>query len=332
LTGALRPSTRNCASPCNVRSCVSNRTGGAAPAFAPRYRGGKHLEHNVERCAATQPCIRGLITRFLILDSAPLFAPLQKPLFSAGASSGASGEVTCYILPHGNEMTTEGVQFKPASDHSLLLYFGRKVTLHAHHRIRRLLHLLESEPISGVRNLRPAYCSLLVVFDPLALRHRELTAILRGHLRRLDTVRLPDPRKLQIPTCYGGEFGPDLNEVARLHGMTPAQVIELHASVTYVVYFLGFVPGFAYLGVLPEALATPRLANPRRSTPPGSVGIADNQTGVYPFATPGGWRLIGRTPIRMFRPDRNNMSFLTIGDRVCFKPISVRRFKALMHS
>jgi KipI family sensor histidine kinase inhibitor len=156
-----------------------------------------------------------------------------------------------------------------------------------------------------------------------------LEAILRGYLGRLNTLRLPDPRQRRIPTCYGGEFGPDLDEVAALHGMTPAQVVELHASVTYVVYFLGFVPGFAYLGELPEALATPRLTSPRRSTPPGSVGIAGNQTGVYPFATPGGWRLIGRTPIAMFRPDRNNMSFLSIGDRVRFTPISKARFTAL---
>jgi inhibitor of KinA len=120
-----------------------------------------------------------------------------------------------------------------------------------------------------------------------------------------------------------------LNDVAALHGITPAQAIELHASVIYVVYFLGFVPGFAYLGELPEELATPRLASPRRSTPPGSVGIAGNQTGVYPFAVPGGWRLIGRTPIAMFRPDLKNMSFLSIGDRVCFTPISVARFAAL---
>jgi inhibitor of KinA len=111
--------------------------------------------------------------------------------------------------------------------------------------------------------------------------------------------------------------------------MTPAQAIELHASVTYVVYFLGFVPGFAYLGELPEALATPRLAAPRRRVPSGSVGIAGSQTGVYPFAMPAGWRLIGRTPIAMFRPDRNNMSFLSIGDRVRFKPISSVRFTTL---
>jgi KipI family sensor histidine kinase inhibitor len=226
----------------------------------------------------------------------------------------------------------EAVKFQPASDQSLLVYFDRKVTRNAHQSVRRLLHLLASEPIAGVRNLHPAYCSVLVVFDARKWKHRQLAAILRSYLRRLETVGLPEPRKMQIPTCYGGEFGPDLIEVASLHGMTPAEVVELHSSVTYVVYFLGFVPGFAYLGVLPEALATPRLASPRRSTPPGSVGIADNQTGVYPFATPGGWRLIGRTPIAMFRPDQNNMSFLAIGDRVCFTPISAAQFMALQNS
>ena len=226
----------------------------------------------------------------------------------------------------------QGVQFKPASDQSLLVYFGRKVTRDAHQRVRKLLHLLESKPIVGVRNLHPAYCSLLVVFDPLRLRHGDLENILSDYLRRLARLRLPAARKVEIPTCYGGEFGPDLEEVARLHGMTPAQVVELHSSVTYVVYFLGFVPGFAYLGVVPEALATPRLANPRRSTPPGSVGIADNQTGVYPFSTPGGWRLIGRTPTAMFRPNQKDMSFLSIGDRVCFTPISAAQFTALENS
>lgn len=224
---------------------------------------------------------------------------------------------------------TGGEQFQPASDHSLLVSFGQQVTLDAHERVRKLLHLLELEPVAGIRNLHPAYCSLLINFDAVKLRHAELEAILESYLERLGTVRLPSPQQLEIPTCYGGEFGPDLNEVAAQRGMTPAQAIELHASVTYVVYFLGFVPGFAYLGELPEALVTPRLPSPRRSTPTGSVGIAGNQTGVYPFAVPGGWRLIGRTPIAMFRPDRKNMSFLSIGDRVRFTPISVDRFATL---
>ncbi len=224
---------------------------------------------------------------------------------------------------------TEDVRFQTASDQSLLLYFGQHVALDAHLRIRKLLRLLEIEPVPGIRNLHPAYCSLLVDFDALKMSHAALEEILRSYIDRLNTLTLPNPREREIPTCYGGEFGPDLNEVATLSGMTPAQVVELHASVTYVVYFLGFVPGFAYLGELPEALATPRLVSPRRSTPPGSVGIADNQTGIYPFAVPGGWRLVGRTPLAMFRPDRKNMSFLSIGDRVRFAPISVARFAAL---
>ena len=223
----------------------------------------------------------------------------------------------------------DGIQFRPASDQALLIYFDQQITPDAHQRVRKVLRLLGQKPIRGVRNLSPAYASILVTFDALQLNHADLEEILRGYAQRLDALRIPKGRELKIPTCYGGEFGPDLSEVASLHGLTPAQAIELHASVTYTVYFLGFVPGFAYLGELPEALATPRLNTPRGSTPPGSVGIAGNQTGVYPFATPGGWRLIGRTPIAMFRPDRKAMSFLSIGDRVRFIPISAARFAAL---
>ncbi|MGC2330172.1 MAG: carboxyltransferase domain-containing protein, partial [Candidatus Acidiferrales bacterium] len=153
---------------------------------------------------------------------------------------------------------TDGAQFQPASDQSLLIYFGDKISPDAHQCVRRLLLLLESQPVAGVRNFQPAYCSLLVTFDALKLSHSELEAILRGYLDRLDDAPLPEPHELEIPTCYGGEFGPDLNDVVALHGLTPAQAIELHASVTYLVHFLGFVPGFAYLGELPEALATPR--------------------------------------------------------------------------
>jgi inhibitor of KinA len=226
-------------------------------------------------------------------------------------------------------LTSDEARFQPASDQSLLVYFGQQITLSAHQRVRKLLGLLEREPIAGVRNLNPAYCSILVSFDALRLNHAGVEEILRGYIDRLDAMQIPTGRELQLPTCYGGEFGPDLDEVANLHGMTPAHAVELHASVAYIVYFLGFVPGFAYLGELPEALATPRLNSPRRSTRPGSVGIAGNQTGVYPFATPGGWRLIGRTPLSMFRADREAMSFLSIGDRVRFTPISAAQFAAM---
>ncbi len=205
----------------------------------------------------------------------------------------------------------------------------RQFTLQANENVRKLLRLLALEPVAGVRNLHPAYCSLLIKFDALRMRHDELEAILRQYLERLDEVKLPEPRHVEIPVCYGGEFGPDLAEVCAMHGMTAAQVVELHASAEYRVYFLGFVPGFAYLGELPRELVTPRLAAPRKRVPAGSVGIAGNQTGVYPFATPGGWRLIGRTPLKMFRADRDGLSLLSLGDRVRFTPISAERFAEL---
>jgi inhibitor of KinA len=223
----------------------------------------------------------------------------------------------------------EAARFQRASDQSLLIYFGEQITLDAHEHVRKLLLLLEREPIAGIRNLHPAYCSVLVKFDPLKWRHEQLEEILKQYLGRLEDATLPEPRQVEIPVCYGGEHGPDLIEVSKIRGMTPAQVIELHSSPTYVVYFLGFVPGFAYLGELPEALVTPRLPTPRRNVPPGSVGIAGRQTGVYPVATPGGWRLLGRTPLSMFRPEQDGFSLLSIGDRVHFTAINQQQFAAL---
>ena len=220
-------------------------------------------------------------------------------------------------------------RFEPASDQSLLIYFAEKITVEANESVRKLLHLLEEEPIAGVRNLHPAYCSLLIKFDALKWRHEKLEKELRKCLRRLDRVKMPGPRHVEIPVCYGGEFGPDLEEVAALHEISADRVIELHSSATYLVYFLGFVPGFAYLGELPKELITPRLATPRKRVPRGSVGIAGNQTGVYPFETPGGWRLLGRTPLAMFRTDRDGLSILAIGDRVRFVPVSRERFVEL---
>jgi inhibitor of KinA len=237
----------------------------------------------------------------------------------------------------------DGARFQYGSDQTLLIYFGqagnqgqaesrpgqKSITRQANEKVRRLLRLLEREPVAEVRNLHPAYCSLLVKFDALRMRHEDLEGILRGYLERLEGVGLPEPRAVEIPVCYGGEFGPDLVEVGALHRMTAEEIVEAHGSVEYLVYFLGFVPGFAYLGELPMKLVTPRLATPRRKVPVGSVGIAGNQTGIYPFATPGGWRLIGRTPVEMFRAARNELSLLSIGDRVRFTSISAERFREM---
>src|SRR5215467_6398957 len=231
-----------------------------------------------------------------------------------------------------------GARFVKASDQSLLIYFDGpedsslnrgpdgRLPLAANRRVHRLLQLLTLRPVAGVRNLHPAYGSLLVNFDGRSWRHSALEEKLRTYLEQLEEVRLPEPRLAEIPVCYGEEFGPDLDDVARMHGMTPEQVIELHTSTTYLVCFLGFVPGFAYLGELPEGLVTARHQTPRRAVAAGSVGIAGRQTGVYPCETPGGWRLLGRTPLAMFRPERRDLSLLSIGDRVQFKAISRQQF------
>jgi inhibitor of KinA len=225
--------------------------------------------------------------------------------------------------------TSELVRFHAASDQALLVSFGSEISLAAHHQVRRLLRLLESERLPGVCNLHPAYCSLLIRFDALEMQHDELETMVRSGLARMDEMPLPEPREVEIPVCYGGEFGADLADVADLHGINPDEAAALHSSAAYTAYFLGFTPGFAYLGGLPEALATPRLPSPRRTVPAGSVGIAGSQTGVYPFATAGGWRLIGRTPIPVFRPGEREMSLLAIGDRVRFRPITPEEFATL---
>lgn len=218
------------------------------------------------------------------------------------------------------------VRFQPASDQSLLIYFGTEISLSTHHRIAKFLKLLSQSSIAGVLNLQPAYTSVLLKFDALTQAHSALEAKIRELLPRIDEVRLPARRLREIPVCYGGDAGPDLNEVAELHGISADDVIRLHSGAKYTVYFLGFVPGFAYLGGLPEQLATPRLATPRKSVPAGSVAIGGNQTGVYPTSTPGGWRLIGKTPLQLFDPSSPHASFLELGDEVRFVPITAAEF------
>lgn len=209
--------------------------------------------------------------------------------------------------------------FRYASDQSLMVYLGEHIDLETHRRVLKLLRLLEAEPIPHVRNLHPAYNSMLIVFDPVEQDHAAVERAVAGYLDRLDSVVLPEPRTVEIPVIYDG---PDLAGVAELHSMTAENVVEMHSKAAYFVYFVGFVPGFAYLGGLPAALATPRLEIPRKRVPKGSVAIGGTHTGVYPFETPGGWRLIGRTPLEIFDPESAELSRLRIGDRVKFQPVA----------
>ncbi|HWZ97021.1 MAG TPA: 5-oxoprolinase subunit PxpB [Candidatus Dormibacteraeota bacterium] len=223
----------------------------------------------------------------------------------------------------------ENFRFQAASDQSLLVYFGEKISIETHRRIVRFLKLLEAKRLNALQNIHPAYCSVLVKFDALKFTHSEIESLLTPYLARLEDVKLSEPRVRKIPVCYGGEFGPDIVEVASLRKIAVEEVIRLHSSAEYTVYFLGFVPGFAYLGGLPEQLTTPRLDVPQKKVPAGSVAIGGGQTGVYPVSTPGGWRLIGQTPLKLFRPDAQEQSFLAIGDEVRFEPITKEKFAEL---
>ncbi|HWR53024.1 MAG TPA: 5-oxoprolinase subunit PxpB [Bryobacteraceae bacterium] len=214
-------------------------------------------------------------------------------------------------------------QFVYASDQSILVVLGDGATLDAHRRVLAFLRALEIEPIDGVLNVHPAYCSVLVRFDAVRFAHGDMNSRLAAAIERAASVPEVGSRLVRIPVRYGGEDGPDLDWLAEYHSMTPAQVVDAHASARYRVHFLGFAPGFAYLGGLPESLATPRLANPRQAVRAGSVGIGGSQTGVYALPTPGGWRIIGRTPLVMFDPTRAPMSLLAIGDEVTFEPVRV---------
>ena len=220
------------------------------------------------------------------------------------------------------------MRFQAASDQSLLVYLGEEIGAAAHERVVWLLRLLQRKPIKWLRNIQPAYCSLLITFDTAAVDHAEVQAKILELEHRAKTLPAANPRLVEVPVCYGGEFGPDLDWVAEQRGLPAEKVVELHIAPTYHAYFLGFAPGFAYLGDLAEEIAVPRLETPRKEVPAGSVGIAGRQTAIYPFGTPGGWRLIGRTQAEIFRKDREPMGLIEIGDQVRFRPITRAEYLA----
>jgi KipI family sensor histidine kinase inhibitor len=210
------------------------------------------------------------------------------------------------------------VNIRPASDRSLLVSFGDEISLENHRRVLHLTHALQG--IRGVLNLHPAFASVLVDFDPRLRGHDEIEALIRDRLLTGAAADNVETRTVDIPVVYGGEDGPDLDDVARHTGLDPQRVVELHSSAQFVVYFVGFSTCFPYLGGLPAELATPRLSAPRKHVPQGSVAIGGSQAGVYPLGSPGGWRLIGRTPLRLFEPDGSPPGLLRMGDRVRFVP------------
>ena len=205
------------------------------------------------------------------------------------------------------------------SDHAVLATLGDQIAPEVTRRVAGLLAAIDESPPPGYVDASPGYVTLLVTFDPLKADHE---AVMR-HIRSLEMEEkaAAGGAHHEIPVHYGGEHGPDLEWVAQFHGLSPAEVIRRHTAPVYTVCFLGFAPGFGYLSGMDPRLATPRLARPRTRVPAGSVGIGGAQTGIYSTATPGGWRILGWTPVKLFHEDEEPMALLAAGDTVRFIPI-----------
>ncbi len=208
---------------------------------------------------------------------------------------------------------------RPASDRSLFISFGGELSAEKQGLVAALTRSLLN--VRGILNLHPAFTSLLVDFDPRFHSHSAIEALVRERLAAAAEEPAPPARTVEIPVRFGGEEGLDLDDVAAHTGLTGRQVIERFAAAEYAVAFVGFATCFPYLSGLPAELATPRLAAPRKHVPAGSVAIGGSQAGVYPLSSPGGWRLIGRTGIRLFDPAGEPPPLLRMGDRVRFLPL-----------
>lgn len=218
---------------------------------------------------------------------------------------------------------------RSAGDSALVVRFEEAMSPVVNAKAVAFADAIGSAAITGVRDIVPAYHAVTIYFDPLRTDRQALDAAIARAIPAANRVRATPHAAIDIPVCYGGEFGPDLAAVAQFAAGSEEEVIALHASVTYRVYMLGFVPGFGYMGVVPDRIAAPRLPTPRLRVPAGSIGIAGNQTGVYPAATPGGWQLIGRTPLRPFDPARADPFLFRAGDRIRFHPISADTYRRL---
>lgn len=216
-----------------------------------------------------------------------------------------------------------------AGEMALLVTFGDRIDPDLLAQVRAATALLQDEQPPWLVGLIPSYASLLVLFDPNVIDRVRLRRSLRQHFTELNVDADHDSALTELPVYYSPESGPDLARVAQRAGCTSEEVIALHSGTEYRVYALGFAPGFAYLGQVPERLATPRLDTPRTSVPSGAVAIADRQTAVYPLATPGGWNVIGLCPIPLFDLHKDPPSPWQIGDRVRFRPVDRDEFLRL---
>ena len=219
------------------------------------------------------------------------------------------------------------------SEVSALIEFGSEINEDINKRIRTFCTYLDEHPFKGMIEYVPAFASVSVIYNPLDINneypYEAVKDILEDILYKLDFSFINEEHIVEIPVCYGGEFGPDIEEVAKINNLTVDEVIKIHSNGKYLVYMIGFAPGFPYLGGMSQRIAAPRRESPRTAIPKGSVGIAGMQTGVYPIETPGGWQLIGRTPIKLFDLDGDTKSLLKPGDIAKFYPISYEEYLEL---
>ncbi|MDR1944501.1 MAG: 5-oxoprolinase subunit PxpB [Synergistaceae bacterium] len=220
------------------------------------------------------------------------------------------------------------MEYKIAGDSTLLVRFGDSIDEEVGKKVRRARLALEEEKIEGIVELVPTYCSLYIFYNPFIVKTSELISRLEAVTSKAMEMALPEPRIVDVPVAYGGEYGPDLDELAQIHGLTREDVIKRHASKEYLVYMLGFTPGFTFCGSVDDDIATPRRKDPRLKILPGSVGIAGKQTGLYAVSSPGGWQLIGRTYMRFYNPDSPQPTPVRAGDYLRFVPIAPDVFEA----
>ncbi len=223
----------------------------------------------------------------------------------------------------------QNIRILTEGDSSVLIEFGKEISPEINRKITATVQMMKEQHIEGVVDMIPAFCSLLINYDPRVISFDELKKRLE-HLVKLDAKAGKNRKKIyEIPVCYGGEYGPDMENIAKNAGLTEEEVIKIHSSRDYLIYMLGFLPGFCYLGGLDERIHTPRLANPRIKINAGSVGIGGSQTGIYPLDSPGGWQLMGMTPVKTYDPDREIPILVEAGDYIRFVPVDEAEYNRI---
>ncbi|MFD1926741.1 5-oxoprolinase subunit PxpB [Sporosarcina siberiensis] len=216
--------------------------------------------------------------------------------------------------------------YKPAGDSAILMDLDSGINEETNTRIIHLASFIESKSEEGFGEVIIGYQSVLVQYNPLKLSYQKAIDQLKRLEEVLNNTGSQSRRTIEIPVLYGGDHGPDLEKVAQHNKLTIEDVISIHSKSQYLVYFLGFTPGYPFMGGMSKEIATPRLESPRFAIPPGSVGIAKDQTGIYPVASPGGWNLIGNTPLRLYNSEKSNPFLLKAGDFVTFRSIQVEEY------